>query len=153
MNEGWRQALLERGARVDKGQVTGFDATRAQVRPGTGQTALIALLSHGIIHASGQDAEAFLQGQLSNDIEVISDSRAEPAAYCTPKGRVLATLLVWRTNGVYALGLPGELCEPIRRRLQMYVLRSKVTLSDISDRMAALGLAGAGAMDLTREVL
>ena len=149
MNEGWRRALLERGARVENGQVTGFDSAR----PGTGQTALTALLSHGMIQASGQDAEAFLQGQLSNDLERISASRAEPAAYCTPKGRVLATPLLWRTDGGYALGLPREMCEPVRRRLQMYVLRSKVTLSDLSDRMAVLGLAGPGAMELAHELL
>jgi len=150
MNEGWRQALIERGARVENGHAAGFDPAR---RPGTSQTALTALLSHGVIQASGQDAGAFLQGQLSNDIELISESHAEPAAYCTPKGRVLATPLLWRIDADYALGLPRELCEPIRRRLQMYVLRSKAMLSDLSERTAALGLAGRGAMDLAREAL
>ena len=150
MNEGWRQALIERGARVDNGQATGFDPARP---PGASQTALTALLSHGVLQASGQDAGAFLQGQLSNDIELISESRAEPAAYCTPKGRVLAIPLLWRTDGGYALGLPREMCEAIRRRLQMYVLRSKVALSDLSERTAGLGLAGRGAMDLAREAL
>lgn len=147
---GWRQALIERGARVASAQATGFDPAQPS---GKGETALTALLSHGVLHASGQDAKAFLQGQLSNDVELISESRAEPTAYCTPKGRVLATPLLWWSDGGYALGLPRDLCEPIRRRLQMYVLRSKVTLTDLSDRMAALGLAGSGAMDVARDAL
>ena len=150
MSEGWRRALIERGARAENGLASGFDPVRP---PRTNQTALTALLSHGVIRASGQDAEAFLQGQLSNDIGLVSNSRAEPAAYCTPKGRVLATPLLWWNDGGYALGLPRELSEPVRRRLQMYVLRSKATLSDLSDQIAALGLAGSGAMDLAREAL
>ena len=149
MNEGWRDALIERGAR-ENSQATGFDPVRPSA---TRQTALTALLSHGVIQVSGPHAEAFLQGQLSNDIELISESLAAPAAYCTPKGRVLATPLLWRTDGGYALGLPRGLCEPVRRRLQMYVLRSKVTLSDLSEQVAALGLAGPGALHLAREAL
>ena len=139
MNEGWRRALIERGARVESAQATGFDPVQP---PGKGQTALTALLSHGVLHASGQDAKAFLQGQLSNDVELISESRAEPAAYCTPKGRVLATPLLWWADEGYALGLPRELCEAIRRRLQMYVLRSRVQLAEASDRIALIGVAG-----------
>jgi folate-binding protein YgfZ len=153
MNKSWRQALADRGARVDGDRVTDFGQTQREAQPAVAETALTALLSEGFILASGEDALAFLQGQLSNDIEQVSSARAQLAAYCTPKGRVLATLLLWQTDNGYALGLPRELCESTRKRLQMYVLRSRVRLADASDQIAVLGLAGAGARAMVHSEL
>jgi folate-binding protein YgfZ len=153
MNGGWGQALIERGARIEGGRLTGFGDSRREVsRPATG-AAITALLSQGLILASGADAAPFLQGQLSNDITQISRSRAQLAAHCTPKGRVLATLLLWKTDDGYALELPRELCESIRKRLQMYVLRSRVQLADASDQAALIGLVGADASAVVRSEL
>src|SRR4249919_533698 len=98
MNSSWRQALTERGARTEGDRVTGFGDSQREVQPGAVATTLTALLSQGLIVASGEDAQAFLQGQLSNDITRVSRSRAQLAVYCTPKGRVLATLLLWNTE-------------------------------------------------------
>jgi hypothetical protein len=150
MSTNWRQALAARGARIEDDRVTRFAQPGA--RPDPAAPALTALLADGSILAVGEDALAFLQGQLSNDIEQISTARAQLAAYCTPKGRVLATLLLWRTDNGYALALPRELCEATRKRLQTYVLRSRVQLADASDH-AVLGLAGVGAMALAKSEL
>jgi folate-binding Fe-S cluster repair protein YgfZ len=98
--------------------------------------------------ASGEDAQAFLQGQLSNDVTLVAPGRAQLAAYCTPKGRVLATLLLSQIDAGYALQVNRELAEPLRKRLQMFVMRSRVRLSDATDQMAVLGLAGANARDV-----
>jgi hypothetical protein len=153
MNSRWGQALIERGARIENGRVTAFGDSRYEAPASPTGAALTALLSQGLILASGADAPTFLQGQLSNDITQLSSSRAQLAAYCTPKGRVLATLLLWKTENGYALGLPRELCEPIRKRLQMYVLRSLVQLADASDQTALIGLAGADALAVVRSEL
>jgi tRNA-modifying protein YgfZ len=150
MNSSWITALTERGARIEAGRVAGFgDAQREppSIAPGT---TLTALLSQGLILAAGEDAPEFLQGQLSNDITQVSRSRAQLAAYCTPKGRVLATVLLWRTEREYAVALPRELSEAVRRRLQMYVLRSKVKLVDGSDQFVVLGLGGTDATAVAR---
>jgi tRNA-modifying protein YgfZ len=153
MNSSWRQALIERGARIEGDRVTAFGGSQREVQPGAAATALTALLSRGLIMASGEDAQAFLQGQLSNDIGRVSRSRAQLAAYCTPKGRVVATLLLWNTEEGYALELPRELCDPIRRRLQMYVLRSRVQLVDASDQCAMIGVVASDAALVIRREL
>ena len=153
MNSSWRQALTERGARTEGDRVTGFGDSQREVQPGAVATTLTALLSQGLIIASGEDAQAFLQGQLSNDITRVSRSRAQLAAYCTPKGRVLATLLLWNTEDGYVLELPRELCDSIRKRLQMYVLRSRVQLTDASDQPAVIGLVGPDAAVVVRSEL
>jgi folate-binding protein YgfZ len=93
----------------------------------------------------GADARSFLHGQLSCDVEGLADDAAVYGAYCTAKGRVLANFLLWAGAGTFFLLLPRSLAPGIRKRLQMFVLRSKVTLDDRSDALAVLGAAGPAA--------
>ncbi len=114
-------------------------ASGADFRPGF----LCALLHLGVIAVSGDDAEHFLHNQLSNDVLGLDSSRAHLAGYCSPKGRLLGTLLVWKDDGRVLMALPRELLASTMKRLQMFVLRSKVTLQDVSDQLGLIGVAGA----------
>ncbi|WP_223254043.1 YgfZ/GcvT domain-containing protein [Alcaligenes faecalis] len=73
---------------------------------------------------------SFLHAQVSNDLEHLAADRACIAAYCTAKGRSLATMVLWREQDetVYAL-VRRDLSEALIKRLRMFVLRSKVTIS------------------------
>ena len=98
----------------------------------------------GILRAAGTDALAFLQGQLSNDLGRLTRENALLGALNTPQGRVVAIIrLVLRDEGVLAI-LPASLVTPVIERLKKYVLRSKVTLSDESARLAVGGLLEVG---------
>ncbi|HXV08846.1 MAG TPA: folate-binding protein [Burkholderiales bacterium] len=137
--------LRQRGAHPDGAEVAHFgrpDEERAAV--GSGAT-LHALTADAMLEVTGEDARAFLQGQLSNDVDALNGTRAQLSTYCTAQGRMLASLLVWRRADAFLLQLPAELAAPVRSRLQKYVLRAKVKLADISERCALLGLGGAGA--------
>jgi folate-binding protein YgfZ len=103
-------------------------------------------LAHlGTIAATGPDTDAFLQGQLSSDIRQLEPEHAQYSSYNTPKGRMLASFLAYRTAAAVHLQLPRELVEPVRKRLAMFVLRSRVQLVDASETFVRLGIAGAGA--------
>src|SRR6185437_16768221 len=54
------------------------------------------LSDFGLIAVSGEDAAAFLHSQLTNDVQTLDGSSARLAGYCTAKGRLLATMLMWR---------------------------------------------------------
>lgn len=99
----------------------------------------------GLIRVSGADARAFLHGQLSCEVNALAPDRSTYGAYCTAKGRVLASFLLWRSGEDFFLQLPLPLVEPIRKRLAAYVLRSKVTLADASADWTCIGIAGAAA--------
>lgn len=87
------------------------------------------LSSHfGVIRASGEEVAAFLQGQLSNDIRLVTPELAQYSTYSTPKGRMLANFLIWQADDAYFLLCRLDLLEPTLKRLKMYVMRSKVTL-------------------------
>lgn len=52
--------------------------------------AVMSSLAHmGLIRFSGEDAKTFLQGQLTQDIHLVSNNQAQLAAYCDPQGNVL----------------------------------------------------------------
>jgi len=95
----------------------------------------------GVLSVSGDDSATFLQNLLTNDINLLADNQSQYSGLCNPKGRLLALFLVIRiSENQYQLVMPKTLCEPIAKRLTMYTLRSKVTLSDDSEQLACLGL-------------
>lgn len=103
---------------------------------------IVAPLVHlGFIRASGADVEPFLQGQLSNDVRQVTPVRAQLSSFNSPKGRMLAVLHLLRARDALLLELPRALLDPVRKRLSMYVLRSKVTLADAAGQLA-VGVAG-----------
>ena len=54
----------------------------------------LARLTHlGVIRASGADAASFLHGQLTQDFLLLGSGEARLAAYCSPKGRMLASMI------------------------------------------------------------
>ncbi len=101
------------------------------------------LVDLGLIRASGVDAAGFLHNLMTNDINGIGPGGARFAGFCTAKGRLLALFLIWRDGDDFLLMLPRDILPMILKKLSMYVLRSKVKLSDASDEKLLLGLSGA----------
>ena len=97
----------------------------------------------GLIRADGPDAASFLHGQLTQDMNSLREGEARLAGFCSPKGRLLATLVVWRLGPEsIALACSADLLAPTLKRLQMFVMRAKCKLSDASGTLALWGLAG-----------
>jgi folate-binding Fe-S cluster repair protein YgfZ len=133
------QFLIENGARLDSdGQaVAGFGREQAGAR------AFVAPLTDlGLISVSGEDAASFLHNQLTNDVERLGPAEARLAGYCSAKGRLLATFLIWKSDGAVMLQLPRQIQAAIQKRLQMFVLRAKAKLVDAGDEHVALGIVG-----------
>jgi folate-binding protein YgfZ len=102
-----------------------------------------ALPELGVIAADGEEAVKFLQGQLTQDFALLGLSEARLAAFCTAKGRMLASFVAFkRAHDSVLLVCRRDLLAPTLKRLQMFVLRAKVKLSDASDTLAVFGLAG-----------
>ena len=111
--------------------------------PGMANAGLANLSHFGLIHFSGADAQSFLHGQLSCDVNGLPSERAQYGSYSTPKGRMLASFLYWRDDAGYMMQLPRALCGSICKRLSMYILRSKVEARDVSNDFCLYGVAGA----------
>jgi folate-binding protein YgfZ len=139
----WLQFLTLQGARIDDAsasQALDFGDAANKTTPATNFIAPLTDL--GLIALSGEEASHFLHNQITNDVEHLAQNEARLAGYCSPKGRLLATFLMWKTGDTIMLQLPREILAAVQKRLQMFVLRSKVKLADVSDAHVALGLTG-----------
>lgn len=86
-------------------------------------------LNHlSLICIQGVDAGKFLQGQLTGDVLQLPESKGLFTACCDPKGRMLASFLLWRAGEDFYVLLPKTLAEMTLAHLKKYVLFSKVTL-------------------------
>jgi folate-binding protein YgfZ len=145
----WTEYLATQGARfhVDNAdQVDDFGRALTVIELKDGFVAPVTEL--GLIAVAGDDAASFLHSQLTNDVEHLVPGEARLAAYCTPKGRMQASFLMWRDAESVYLQLPRELQAPLQKRLGMFVLRAKAKLRDAAadpQRAVVLGLGGANA--------
>ena len=97
----------------------------------------------GVIRAAGADAAAFLHGQLTQDVLGMQPGESRLAAWCNPKGRMLASCRVHRrADDDLLLVLSQDLLASTLKRLSMFVLRAKVKLTDASAEFAIYGLLG-----------
>src|SRR4029079_1818126 len=104
------------------------------------------LADRGVIRASGADAASFLQSQLTNDVAGLANGTACLAGFCSAKGRLQASFVVWRPAAdEFLLSCPREILAPTLKRLSMFVLRAKCKLSDASDNLALSALSGPAA--------
>ena len=152
MTSAWRDFLLERGARIEAAAVSHFGDATAELRAARDGGVVAPLVHLGLIACGGEDAQAFLHGQLSNDVKQLTPVRSEYAAYCSAKGRMLANFLVWQEDQAYYLQLARSLLPAVQKRLGMFVLRAKVKLVDASELRPVLGLAGSAAATALREL-
>jgi tRNA-modifying protein YgfZ len=104
---------------------------------------IVRLADWGVIRAAGADAATFLQSQLTQDVTALDAQRAALAGWCSAKGRLLASFVVWRPQREeFLLACSADLLPAALKRLSMFVLRAKCKLSDASAELPLFGVAG-----------
>lgn len=100
----------------------------------------------GVIRAQGAEAAKFLHGQLTQDVEHLGEGEVRLAGYCSAKGRLLASFVMWRRGPEeILLACSADVLPAALKRLGMFVLRAKCKLSDASAELPLWGLAGPAA--------
>ncbi len=104
----------------------------------------IAPLPHlGVIRVEGEDAAAFLQGQLTQDFMLLGAGQARLAAFCSAKGRVQASFVGFKPGPAeIVLVCSRDILGATLKRLSMFVLRAKAKLTDASEQFQLWGVAG-----------
>jgi folate-binding protein YgfZ len=142
----WNEPLIaqlaaEFGAPVHTDAFGPLLAMGAQRLPADG-CGVSLLAEMGVLDVAGAEAATFLHGQLTQDIEHLAPGMARWAGYCSAKGRLMASLRVWRSEDRIRLALSRPLARPIAKRLAMFVLRAKAKVTDASDAFVVFGLMG-----------
>lgn len=145
MNPDWKAFLERQGARFSDDGTADFGATADELEAARSATVLVPLSHLSLIRASGEEAASFLHNLLTNDARHLRPGQVQHNSLCSAKGRMMANFLVWREGSDYLLLLSRDLHPAILKKLSMYVLRSKVKLSDAGTDYVLLGIAGVGA--------
>ncbi|MFJ5254682.1 YgfZ/GcvT domain-containing protein [Pseudomonas sp. NPDC088414] len=104
-------------------------------------SAFFCTLSHeGVLAVRGVDAGKFLQGQLTCNINYLSDSQASLGARCTQKGRMQSSFRILLEGDGVLLAMASELLEPQLADLKKYAVFSKSKLTDESAAWVRFGL-------------
>lgn len=154
MFESFVEWLEKRGAVTSEQGVVGFPDKSTQISAlRTANASVVAPLMGGfsLLKVTGEEAEPFLQGQLSSDVRELDGTKAQYSSYSTAKGRMLANFLMWRYEGAFFLVVSANIAEAIAKRLKMFVLRAKVNIS-IEHDYTLLGVNGAPVQAFTESL-
>lgn len=147
----WQSYLVAQGAHIEDDAVMHFGQPVHELTQTAHGNSLYDLSHLTLLEVDGADAITFLQGQVTNDVKLLDGNLAHYTGYCSPKGRLLALFLAFAHQGHIHLQLPKSVAEAITKRLKMFVMRSKVTINDTTDRIIKLGLNGPEATQLLLE--
>ena len=107
----------------------------------------VPLDNRGIVSVDGPQANPFLQGLISNDIERVTDARGIYAALLTPQGKFLHDFFVLRQGDGYLLDCEGPRVGDLGGRLVAYRLRADVQLADATEDFQVVALFGGEGAD------
>ncbi|MFZ2406052.1 MAG: folate-binding protein, partial [Methylobacter sp.] len=136
MNPNWKNFLLAEHAIFESDTGIVFPSSEQD-----GNQRICPVAHLGVLTIAGKDAAKFLQGQITCNINDITDIKSSLGAMCNPKGRAITTFLLVKNADAFLMILPVELLASVKKRLQMYVLRSDVTITDSSDELCLIGLS------------
>jgi tRNA-modifying protein YgfZ len=149
-NNDWQEYQRIQGAVFDNETITSFGNIKNELKFTQNENVICDLSHLGLLEINGEDAITFLQGQVTNDVRLLDDQNAHYTGYCSPKGRLLALFLAFNHTHKIHLQFNYNLLQSISKRLKMYVMRSKVIITDVSDSTVRIGLSGNNAADLLK---
>jgi len=152
MKTDWKAFLTDAGAEYQADKLLHFGNPEQEREVALSGLVFSDLDYLGVIALHGADAGSFLQAQLSNDIASCGENSSQLNAYCTPKGRILGLMRIFRHGDTCYLRLPADSLEKVLQRLRMFVLRADVTLEDVSENFYIIGVSGADAADEISDV-
>lgn len=147
MNTDWKAFLDTQDALTDISADSFIPSYAAETK------VLADLSDRGLLEISGEDAESFLQNQLTNDIRNVNETTHQESAWCSPKGRIIANFRIFKRADSFLLDLSADLVEHVIKKLRMYVMMSKVTIEDVSDSLVHFSYSGQGADTDINEIL
>jgi len=152
MTNKWLEFLSQAGATIHDGSVVRFASTEEDAQACLNST-IISDLSHlDLLAIEGDDAESFLQGQLTCDVSKVNEHSLQTGAYCTPKGRMVTSFRALKIDKTYCLLMEPGLFQSTQTTLGKYIVFSKAEIKNARNDFIILGLAGSEAANLLKEI-
>lgn len=97
------------------------------------------LSDRAVLRLSGDESRAFLQGLVTQDVLSVRAGDAVFAALLTPQGKILFDFLLTPVEGGFLIDVSKSEAPALRKRLQLYKLRSKVLIDEEPSLYVRLG--------------
>ena len=102
------------------------------------------LPDRGVVKVSGDDARKFLHGLVTADMLSLTPGIARFCALLTPQGKIIADFFVaeapFADGGGFFLDVPRALDTTLFDKLNLYKLRAKVLIEDLSEILGVLAV-------------
>ena len=106
----------------------------------------------GRLRLRGADRLAYLHGLLSNDVLTLAQGDWRYATLLTPQGRMISDMRIFELGDQTVVDLPIEVTPAIREHLDRFVITEDVTVEDVTDAWAQVGLYGPRAEDILQAI-
>ncbi len=107
------------------------------------------LPDRGVVKVAGDDAAKLLNGIVTVDAATVAPGRARYAALLTPQGKIVTDFFIAgaapQDGGGLFLDCPRALASTLVQRLNLYKLRAKVMVEDLSEALGVLAIWGGSA--------
>jgi len=94
----------------------------------------IHLIHRGVLKISGRDKDHFLQGIITNDINILKEQDAIYSALLTPQGKFICDFFVINNGDHLLIDISLQRKEELTNTLMIYKLRSDVDIEDLSNQ-------------------
>ena len=91
------------------------------------------LEDRGILYINGSDAKDFLQNIITNDINKVNETNSCFASLFTPQGKFLFAFIITKHKSGYFLDCENSQADGLLKQLNIYKLRSKVEIMNLSN--------------------
>ena len=99
------------------------------------------LEDRGILFVQGEDCKEFLQNLITNDINKVNETNSCFASLLTPQGKYLFDFLIVKHKDGYFLDCEKLQAKNLYNQLDLYKLRSKVEILDLSNEFVVAGIS------------
>lgn len=109
--------------------------------------AYLHLSHYGVLKITGDDAETYLQGQITNDVTQLTEENVQIACQCDAKGKIWSVFYLLKHHDAYLLIGPKDSLSKSHEALKKFAVFSKVDITDASDTLHLYGLFNGGLPD------
>ena len=99
------------------------------------------LEDRGLLYINGEDAKNFLQNIVTNDVNKVSEKSSCFSALLTPQGKYLYDFIISQHKSGFFLDCEKENIEDLYKQLNLYKLRSKVEILNLSNEFVIAALS------------
>ena len=99
------------------------------------------LEDRGLLYINGDDTKDFLQNIITNNIENVKEDKSIFSALLTPQGKYLYDFIIIKHKSGYLLDCEKKIIEDLFKQLNLYKLRSKVEILNLSNEFIIANLS------------